>query len=285
MTGRTPDTIQVYRPLRDGVIADYRVTLAMIRYFLRRIIPKYQFIKPEVLVSVPAGITSTERRAVIEATRQAGARAAYVAKEPILAAIGAGIPINSSSGHMIVNIGGGTTEVAVISLGGVVVATSLRVAGDKIDEAISDYIKRSHNLAIGETTAEEIKIKIGTAMPEKTETMLEIRGRDLIHGLPKNIKISSNELAVAIQEPLDETIATIKAVLRETPPELSADIMDKGMILSGGGALLRNIDQRISQAIGVPCFVADDPLTCVARGAGVVLDSLDIFKQSIMSKR
>ncbi|MBI2098344.1 MAG: rod shape-determining protein [Candidatus Wildermuthbacteria bacterium] len=285
MTGRTPDTIQVYRPLRDGVIADYRVTLAMIRYFLRRIIPKYQFIKPEVLVSVPAGITSTERRAVIEATHQAGARAAYVAKEPILAAIGAGIPINSSSGHMIVNIGGGTTEVAVISLGGVVVATSLRVAGDKIDEAISDYIKRSHNLAIGETTAEEIKIKIGTAMPEKTETVMEIRGRDLIHGLPKNIKISSNELAVAIQEPLDETIATIKTVLRETPPELSADIMDKGMILSGGGALLRNIDQRISQAIGVPCFVADDPLTCVARGAGVVLDSLDIFKQSIMSKR
>ena len=285
MLGRTPDTIVAYRPLRDGVIADYRTTEAMLRYFINKALGGVRFLRPEVMIAVPAGITSTERRAVIEATRQAGARAAYVAKEPILAAIGAGIPINSSSGHMIVNIGGGTTEVAVISLGGVVVATSLRVAGDKIDEAISDYIKRSHNLAIGETTAEEIKIKIGTAMPEKTETMLEIRGRDLIHGLPKNIKISSNELAVAIQEPLDETIATIKAVLRETPPELSADIMDKGMILSGGGALLRNIDQRISQAIGVPCFVADDPLTCVARGAGVVLDSLDIFKQSIMSKR
>jgi len=285
MIGRTPDTIQVYRPLRDGVIADYRVTLAMIRYFLRRVIPKYQFIKPEVLVSVPAGITSTERRAVIEATQQAGARAAYVAKEPILAAIGAGIPINSSSGHMIVNIGGGTTEVAVISLGGVVVATSLRVAGDKTDQAISEYIKKKHNLAIGEKTAEEIKIKIGTAMPEKTETMMEIRGRDLIHGLPKNIKISSNEMAVATQEPIEEIIFTIKAVLRETPPELSADIMDKGMILSGGGALLRNIDQRISQATGVPSFVVDDPLTCVARGAGVVLESLDIFKQSIMSKK
>ena len=285
MTGRTPDTIQVYRPLREGVIADYRVTLAMIRHFLRRIIPRYQFLKPEVLVSVPAGITSTERRAVIEATQQAGARAAYVAKEPILAAIGAGIPINSSSGHMIVNIGGGTTEVAVISLGGIVVATSLRVAGDKTDQAISEYIKKKHNLAIGEKTAEEIKIKIGTAMPEKTETMMEIRGRDLIHGLPKNIKISSNELAVATQEPIEEIIFTIKAVLRETPPELSADIMDKGMILAGGGALLRNIDQRISQATGVPCFVVDDPLTCVARGAGVVLDSLDIFKRSIMSKR
>ncbi len=285
MIGRTPDTIQVYRPLRDGVIADYRVTLAMIRYFLRRVIPKYQFIKPEVLVSVPAGITSTERRAVIEATQQAGARAAYVAKEPILAAIGAGIPINSSSGHMIVNIGGGTTEVAVISLGGVVVATSLRVAGDKTDQAISEYIKKKHNLAIGEKTAEEIKIKIGTAMPEKIETMMEIRGRDLIHGLPKNIKISSNEMAVATQEPIEEIIFTIKAVLRETPPELSADIMDKGMILSGGGALLRNIDQRISQATGVPSFVVDDPLTCVARGAGVVLESLDIFKQSIMSKK
>ena len=285
MIGRTPDTIQVYRPLRDGVIADYRVTLVMIRYFLRRVIPKYQFIKPEVLVSVPAGITSTERRAVIEATQQAGARAAYVAKEPILAAIGAGIPINSSSGHMIVNIGGGTTEVAVISLGGVVVATSLRVAGDKTDQAISEYIKKKHNLAIGEKTAEEIKIKIGTAMPEKIETMMEIRGRDLIHGLPKNIKISSNEMAVATQEPIEEIIFTIKAVLRETPPELSADIMDKGMILSGGGALLRNIDQRISQATGVPSFVVDDPLTCVARGAGVVLESLDIFKQSIMSKK
>lgn len=285
MTGRTPDTIQVYRPLRDGVIADYRVTLSMIRYFLRRVIPKYQFLKPEVLVSVPAGITSTERRAVIEATHAAGAKAAYVAKEPILAAIGAGIPINSSSGHMIINIGGGTTEVAVISLGGIVVATSLRVAGDKIDQAISDYIKKRHNLAIGEKTAEDIKIKIGAALVDKTEAVMEVRGRDLIHGLPKNIKISSNEVAQGVQEPIDEIIFTIKTVLRETPPELSADIMDKGMILAGGSALLRNIDQRISQAIGVPCFVADDPLTCVARGSGVVLDSLDIFKRSIMSKK
>src|SRR3989338_2150182 len=285
MTGRTPDTIRVYRPLSEGVIADYRVTLAMIRHFLRRVISKYQFLNPEGLVSVPAGITATERRAVIEATHQAGARAAYVAKEPILAAIGAGIPINSTSGHMIVNIGGGTTEVAVISMGGIVVAASLRVAGDKIDQAISDYIKKKHNLAVGETTAEEIKMRIGTAIPEKVELMMEVRGRDLIHGLPTNIKLSSNELVQAMEEPIDEILFTIKSVLRETPPELSADIMDKGMILAGGGALLRNIDQRISQAIGVPCFVADDPLTCVVRGAGVVLDNLEVFKRSIMSKK
>jgi rod shape-determining protein MreB and related proteins len=285
MTGRTPDTIQVYRPMRDGVIADYRVTLSMIRYFIQRVIPKYQFLKPEVLVSVPAGITSTERRAVIEASRRAGAKAAYVAKEPILAAIGAGIPISSSSGHMIVNIGGGTTEVAVISLGGIVVATSLRVAGDKIDLAIADYIKKKHNLAIGEKTAEEIKINIGTVLPEKTELFMETRGRDLVHGLPKTIKVSSNEIAEAIAEPMQEIIQTIKIMLRDTPPELSADIMDKGMIISGGGALLRNVDQCISRAIGVPCFVAEDPLTCVARGAGVVLDSLDIYKQTVMSKK
>ena len=285
MTGRTPDTIQVYRPLRDGVIADYRVTLAMIRYFLHRIIPRYQFLKPEVLISVPAGITSTERRAVIEATHRAGAKAAYVAKEPILAAIGAGIPINSSSGHMIVNIGGGTTEVAVISLGGIVVATSLRVAGDKIDLAISDYVRKRHNLAIGEKTAEEIKIKIGTALPEKAESSMDIRGRNLIDGLPKNIKISSNEIAQAAQEPLTEILSTIKTVLRDTPPELSADVMDKGMILTGGGAQLRNIDQYISQAIGVPCFVADDPLMCVVKGTGIVLDNLDVFKRGVMSKK
>ncbi|OHA63316.1 MAG: rod shape-determining protein [Candidatus Wildermuthbacteria bacterium RIFCSPHIGHO2_12_FULL_45_9] len=285
MTGRTPDTIRVYRPMREGVIADFRVTLAMIRYFLKKIIPRYQFLKPEVLVSVPAGITSTERRAVIEATHSAGAKAAYVAKEPILAALGAGIPINSSSGHMIVNIGGGTTEVAVISLGGIVVATSLRVAGDKFDQAISEYIKKKHNLAIGEQTAEDIKIKIGTAIPDREEKFVEIRGRDLINGLPRTMKISSSEISQAIVEPLEEIVLTVKSLLRDTPPELSADVMDKGMILSGGGSLLHNIDQLIAQSIGVPCFVAEDPLTCVVRGAGIVLDSLDIYKRSIMSKK
>ena len=285
MTGRTPDTIRVYRPMRDGVIADYRVTLAMIRYFLKSAVPKYQFFKPEVLVSVPAGITSTERRAVVEATTKAGARATYVAKEPILAAIGAEIPINSTSGHMIVDIGGGTTEVAVISLGGIVGSTSLRVAGDKMDQAISDYVKSKYNLAIGENTAEEIKIKIGCALPLKPELTMEIRGRDLAAGLPKNVTLTSTQIAEAMQEPLQEIVMIIKTLLRDTPPELSADIMDKGMIISGGGALLKNIDQLISQTTGVPCFVAEDPLTCVALGAGVVLDNLDAYKQSIMAKK
>ena len=285
MTGRTPDTIRVYRPMKDGVIADYRVTLAMIRYFLKKTVPGYQFFKPEVLISVPAGITSTEKRAVIEATTKAGAKVAYVAKEPILAAIGAEIPIHSTSGHMIVDIGGGTTEVAVISLGGIVGSTSLRVAGDKMDQAISDYIKKKYNLAIGENTAEEIKIKIGCAIPLKEEATIEIRGRDLAAGLPKNIKLTSTEISEALQEPLGEIVMIIKALLRETPPELSADIMDKGMIISGGGALLKNIHQLISQTTGVPCFVAQDSLTCVARGAGVVLDNLDVYKRSVMAKK
>ncbi|MBI4138344.1 MAG: rod shape-determining protein [Candidatus Wildermuthbacteria bacterium] len=285
MTGRTPDSIRVYRPMKDGVIADYRVTLAMIRYFLKKVMPSYQFFKPEVLISVPAGVTSTERRAVIEAAMEAGARAAFVAKEPILAAIGAGIPINSTSGHMIVDIGGGTTEVAVISLGGIVVASSLRVAGDRIDHAISEYVKKKYNLAVGENTAEDIKMKIGCALPLKPEVLLEIRGRDLAQGLPRNMKLNSTEICLAIQEPLQEIVQTIKSLLRETPPELSADIMDKGMILSGGGSLLKNLDQLVSQTIGVPCFVAEDPLYCVAKGTGAVLDNLEAYKRSIMAKR
>src|SRR3989338_4559546 len=285
MTGRTPDTIRVYRPLREGVIADFRVTLAMIRYFLKKVVPRFQFLKPEVLVAVPAGITSTERRAVIEAAVGAGAKAAYVAKEPILAAIGAGIPIHSSSGHMIVDIGGGTTEAAVISLGGIVESTSLRVAGDKLDEAISNYLKKKYNLAIGENTAEEIKIKIGSAILEKDDKTLEIKGRDLVQGLPKTLKITSREITEALQEPLEEIVRTIRLLLRETPPELSADIMDKGIILSGGGGLLRNLDQLITQAIGVPCFAADDPLTCVARGTVAVLDNLEAYKASLMTKK
>jgi len=285
MTGRTPDTIRIYRPLRDGVIADYRVTEAMLRYFIKKTATVFRFLKPELLIGVPAGITSTEKRAVIEAGIVVGARAVYVAKEPILAAIGAGIPINSCSGHMIVDIGGGTTEVAVISLGGIVTCHSLRVAGDKMDWAISDYIKKKYNLAIGEQTAEEIKIKIGTAIPEKEEKKIEIRGRDLISGLPQNIKITSNEVCEAISDQLGEMVQVIKVVLRDTPPELSADIMDKGMILSGGGALLRNIDELISQATGVPCFLAENPLLCVAKGTGVVLENLEAYKKSIMAKK
>lgn len=285
MTGRTPDTIKIYRPLKDGVIADYRVTEAMLRYFVKKTSGVVKIIKPEMLVGVPAGITSTEKRAVIEAGTMAGAKGVYVAKEPILAAIGAGIPINSCSGHMIIDIGGGTSEVAIISLGGIVTSCSLRVAGDKLDFAISDYIKKKHNLAVGEQTAEEIKTKIGTAVPEKEEREIEIRGRDLISGLPQNIKIKSNEVCEAISDRLAEIIQTVKVVLRDTPPELSADIMDKGMIVSGGGALLKNIDELIAQSTGVPCFVAEDPLLCVAKGTGTVLHNLDAYKKSIMIKK
>ena len=285
MTGRTPDMIRVYRPLKDGVIADFRVTQAMLKHFIDKAVSRFQFFKPELMISVPAGITSTERRAVIEAAMNAGAKEAFVAKEPVLAAIGAGIPINACSGHLIVNIGGGTSEVAVISLGGIVTVNSVRVAGDKMNAAIADYIKKKHNLAVGDQTAEEIKIKIGTALPEKEEKYLEIRGRDLILGLPRNIKISSNEVCGAITEILTEIIQAIKQVLRDTPPELSADIMDKGMVLSGGGALLRNLDELISKSIGIPCFVAEDPLLCVAKGAGVILENLDLYKKSVMSSR
>jgi len=285
MTGRTPDTIKIYRPLRDGVIADYRVTEAMLKHFIRKSPRTLGFLKPELLVGVPAGITSTEKRAVIEAGLAAGAKAVYVAKEPVLAAIGAGIPINSCSGHMIVDIGGGTSEVAVISLGGIVTSCSLRVAGDKLDQAISEYIKKKYNLAIGEQTAEEVKVKIGTAMPEREEREMEIRGRDLISGMPQNIKIKSNEICEAISDRLSEITQTVRAVLRDTPPELSADIMDKGMIISGGGALLRNIDELVAQSTGVPCFIAEDALLCVAKGTGVVMENLDVYKKSIMAKK
>jgi rod shape-determining protein MreB len=285
MVGRTPETIKVYRPLRDGVIADYRVTQAMLRYFIEKVEGKFRFFKPELMIAVPAGITSTEKRAVIEAGLAAGAKQVFIAKEPILAAIGAGIPINACSGHLIVDIGGGTAEVAVISLGGIVASNSVRVAGDKLDLAISEFIKKKYNLAIGEQTAEELKIKIGTALPEKDERHLEIRGRDLILGLPRTIKVSSNEICEAISDVLAEIIQVIKRVLRETPPELSADIMDKGMVLSGGGALLRNLDELIANSTGVPCFIAEEPLFCVAKGTGVVLENLEIYKKSIMSKK
>jgi len=285
MTGRTPDTIRVYRPIKDGVIADFRVTQAMLRYFINKVSGSFRIFKPELMIGVPAGITSTERRAVIEAGNNAGAKAVYLAKEPTLAAIGAGIPINSCSGNMIVDIGGGTAEIAVISLGGIVTCQSVRVAGDKIDQAISDYIKKKYNLAIGEQTAEEIKIKIGTALPEKEERKIEIRGRDLILGLPKNIKVGSNEVCEAVSETLAEIITVIKAVLRETPPELSADVMDKGMVLAGGGSLLRNLPELIAQSTGVPCTLAEEPMLCVAKGTGIVLENLNVYKKSIMSKK
>ena len=313
MTGRTPDTIRIYRPLRDGVIADFRVTQAMIRYFINEVSGHFRFFKPELMIGVPAGITSTERRAVIEAGLAAGAKTVYLAKAPILAAIGAGIPIESCSGNMIVDIGGGTTEAAVISLGGIVTCHSIRVAGDKMDSAISDFIKKKYNLAIGEQTAEEIKIKIGVALPEKDyyppstrgardereggegvgvsskgrppQKLMEVRGRDLILGLPRNIKISSNEVCEAISDVLAEIIQVIKLALRDTPPELSADVMQKGLVLSGGGSLLRNIQELIAKSVGVPAILSEEPLLCVAKGTGVMLESLDIYKSTIMAKK
>ncbi|RLE05176.1 MAG: rod shape-determining protein [Candidatus Aminicenantes bacterium] len=284
MLGRTPDTIVASRPMRDGVIADYRVTEAMIRYFINKTGGRIRLFRPEVMVAVPAGITSTEKRAVIEATIEAGAKAAYLVKEPILAAIGAGIPINTPSGSMIIDIGGGTSEVAVISLGGIVSSASVRVGGNKIDRAISEYIRKKYNLAIGERTAEEIKILIGNALPEKKQS-IEIKGRDLLAGLPKIIKITSPEIAEAIRDELHEIIRVIKTVLQETPPELAADIIDKGMILSGGGALLTNLDKLITQATDVPCYAADEPLLCVAKGTGVALENLELYKKSILSKK
>ena len=285
MLGRTPEAIVAMKPLKDGVIADYRITEAMLRYFINKVSGGFRLVRPEVIVSIPAGVTSTERRAVVDATIKAGAKTAYVVKEPILAAIGAGIPINSAAGNMIVDIGGGTSEVAIISLGGVVATHSARVGGNKIDQAIADFIKKKHGLAIGERTAEEIKIAIGSAIPQTKDEYIEVRGRDLIAGLPKTIRVSANEITEAIQDELREIINTIKKVLQKTPPELAADVIDKGMILSGGGALLQHIDQLITKTTGVPCYVADDPLLCVAKGTGIALENLEMYKKTIMMSK
>lgn len=285
MLGRTPDTITASRPLRDGVIADYRVTEAMLKYFINKTTGSIRIFRPEVLVAVPAGITSTERRAVIDATINAGAKAAYIVKEPVLAAIGAGISINEPAGHMIIDVGGGTSEVAVISLGGIVASSSVRVGGNKFDQAIAEHLRKKYNLAVGERTAEEIKIAIGSALPQKQEQTFETKGRDILTGLPKNVVVKSNEITEAIADNLREIIQTVKAVLHDTPPELSADVMDKGMVLSGGGALLKNLDELITQATGVPCYIAQDPLLCVAKGAGIALEHLEVYKRSVMSKK
>jgi rod shape-determining protein MreB len=282
MIGRTPESIVAHRPLRDGVIADYRVTEAMLRYLIQKAGASVRFLRPEVLVSVPAGITSTERRAVVDATLSAGARAAYLIKEPIAAAIGAGIPIGESAGHMIVDIGGGTCEVAIISLGGIVAAHSARVGGNRFDEAIVEHIRKRYGVVCGEQTAEHIKIEIGSAIPEDEPRQLTIRGRDLATGLPKEAIISSLEVTEALREPLDDALQAIKQVLQETPPELSADVIDKGIVVSGGGGLLRNIDQLISRATSVPCYIADDPLVCVVKGAGAALENIDAYKRSVL---
>lgn len=282
MLGRTPDNIVASRPLKDGVIADYRVTEAMLKYFINKVSGKVRFLKPEVMISIPAGVTSTERRAVINAAIKAGAKSAYVVKEPLLAAIGAGIAVHNPQGNIIIDIGGGTSEIAVISLGGIVAAHSARVGGNKLDQAISDFIKRKYGLVIGERTAEDVKIAIGSAIAQVKEEYMEIRGRDLMGGLPRIVKVSSNEVTEAIQDELREIINAIKKVFQETPPELAADVIDKGMVLSGGGALLRNLDQLITKTIGVPCYVADDALFCVIKGIGVALDNLEVYKRTIM---
>ena len=285
MIGKTPDSIVAYRPMKDGVIADYRVTEAMLRYFINKALGRYNLFKPDVMISVPAGVTSTEKRAVIEAAIKAGAKNAYVVKEPILAAIGAGIPIHESRGHMVVDIGGGTTDVAVISLGGIVACTSVKCAGTKIDQAIADYIKKTFNLAIGDKTAEDIKIKIGAAVPLTEELTLTIKGRDYIHGLPRSAEVSTNEIVRALDSELNQMIKAIKDVLQETPPELSSDIIDYGIIMTGGSSQLRNLPDLVFRKTGVKARLADDALYCVAKGTGIALEHLDVYKKTIISKR
>ncbi len=285
MIGRTPDSIIAYRPMRDGVIADYRVTEAMLRYFIDRALGRFSLFKPDVMVSVPASITSTERRAVIEAAIRAGAKNAYVVKEPILAALGAGIPIQEAKGHMIVDIGGGTTDVAVISLGGIVSSTSVKCAGNKIDGAIADYVKKTFNLAIGDHMAEHIKVTIGSAIPLDQELSMMVKGRDFISGLPRSTEIRTNEIVKAIAKELRDMVKAIKDVLQETPPELAADIIDQGIIMTGGSSLLRNLPELVLRRTGVKAQLAEEPLLCVAKGTGMILDHIDLYKKTILAKR
>lgn len=283
MLGRTPDTIVACRPLKDGVIADYKTTETMLRYFINKALGGIRIFRPEVMVAVPAGITSTEKRAVIDATIAAGAKAAYIVKEPIVAAIGANIPIGSASGHMIIDIGGGTAEMAVLSLGGIVSSSSVRIGGNKFDAAISEYIRKKYGLAVGERTAEQIKIEIGSALYMEEKISMEVRGRDMITGLPRTITTVSDDVTDAIQNELEGIIATVKKVLHDTPPELAADVIEKGMVLSGGSSLLRNIDRLLSEATGISAYVADEPLLCVAKGTGVALENLESYKKSILA--
>lgn len=285
MIGRTPDTIIALKPLKDGVIADYRATEAMIRYFINKAIGGIRLFRPEVMVAVPAGVSSAERRAVIDAAIASGAKAAYIIKEPVAAAIGADIPIGSASGHLIIDIGGGTAEMAVISLGGIVTSSSVRVGGNKLDAAIIEYTRKKYNLAIGERTAEEIKINIGSALYLKDKLTLEVKGRDLITGLPRNISINSDDVTDSLQNELEEIVESVKNVLHSTPPELAADIMEKGMILSGGSSQLRNIDQLLARTTGVPAYVAEETNLCVVKGTGIALENLESYKRSIFATK
>jgi rod shape-determining protein MreB len=282
MLGRTPGAIQVIRPMREGVIADYVTTEAMLRYFIGRVIGRVSLIKPEVMICVPAGVTGVEQRAVQDAAEAAGARRpAHLIPEPLAAAIGARIPVHIPQGHMIVDIGGGRTEAAVISMYGIVVSESVRVAGDRLDDAIAAYVKRRHNLVIGDRTAEELKIAIGSALPMEEEMTYQVRGRDQITGLPRTITVSGMDVTNAIQDSLQAIVGAIRSVLERTPPELASDVVDRGVVLSGGTAMLRNLDRLITEEIGIPCYVADHPMECVAMGAGIALDHLDLIKRSM----
>ena len=285
MIGRTPDEIIAYRPMKDGVIADYRVTEAMLRYYIRKALGRWNVFRPEVMISVPAGVTSTERRAVVEAATKAGAREAYVVKEPILAAIGAGIPIHEARGHMIVDIGGGTTDVAVISLGGIVASTSVKCAGNGIDRAIADHIKKTLNLSVGDKMAEEIKIRIGSAVPADEEITMMVKGRDHLTGLPRSVEIGTNEVVRAIGKELRTMVGAIKDVLQETPPELASDIIDNGIIMTGGSSQLRNLPELIFRRTGVKARLAKDAPYCVVKGTGEALKHLETYKKAIISKR
>ena len=285
MLGRTPEALMASRPMREGVIADYQVTEAMLRYFIGKVMGRFQLFKPNVMICVPAGCTQVERRAALDATLSAGAAHAYLIEEPLAAAIGAGIAVSAPSGHMILDIGGGAAEAAVISLGGVVAHKSVRVAGNKIDEAIIEYFKKKHNLIVGDQTAEEIKIQIGSAIKLKKPEKMEISGRDLVFGLPRSITTTSTQVTTAIKPVLNQIIGAVKGVLENTPPELAADIIDKGIVMSGGTSLLKNFDKLLTRETGVPAHIAEDPLLCVVRGTGVVMENIELWKRSVTTKR
>ena len=284
MIGRTPETIEVVRPMQNGVIADYVVTEAMLKHFIGRAAGRFNIMKPTVMICIPAGVTSVERRAVKDAAMQAGAQEVFLIREPLAAAIGARVPVSDPNGSLIIDIGGGTAEVAVIALNGIVESNSIRVGGNKLDEYISNFIKRKYNLLIGDRTAEELKIKIGSALPCEEEMTMDVRGRDQVAGMPRTITVHTNEIVESLAEPLEAIVGAVRTVLERTPPELASDIIDRGMIMTGGGALLRHIDELMTQITGIPCYVADQPLQCVAIGTGIALEKLDLLRDSLLDE-
>jgi len=284
MLGRTPGNISSLKPMRDGVIADYEITEALLKYFIQKVCGRAYFFKPEVMISTPAGVTQVERRAVLDATLSAGARSAYLIDEPLAAAIGAGIPIAQPSGNLILDMGGGTSEAAIISLGGVVVHRSIRVAGNRLDEAIGSYLRKKHNIVIGEQATEEVKIAVGTAIPLEVEKTIEIKGRDFLLGLPKLVTVGSNEICEAIKPAISQIVTMVKQTLEETAPELVSDVIDRGMVMTGGTSLLANFDRLMTQELGISCHVAEDPLICVVKGTGIALENIDLYKRAIIRR-